>query len=137
MNRIKTVSLSYIEGDFPGSKSFHIHLNQLPVPVCLFSDLSRLYYRLAFLGYAIILFRPRGCQKFLLNEDTTLSKISLIKYFYSIMKSSTSTPQNAKSKDADIIRKTRFLHAIDTRPNHVFVKNICEQEDIKSDRDKY
>lgn len=56
---------------------------------------------------------------------------------YSIMESSTSSPQSAKSQDADIIRKSRFFHAIDTRPDHVTVKDICEQEGIKPDRGKY
>jgi hypothetical protein len=53
------------------------------------------------------------------------------------MKSSTSFPQSAKPQDADIIRKSRFFHVIDTWSNHVIVKNICEQEGIKPDRDKY
>ncbi len=42
-----------------------------------------------------------------------------------------------KSHNADIIRKSRFFHVIDHCSSNVIIKNICEQEEIKSDREKY
>jgi hypothetical protein len=53
------------------------------------------------------------------------------------MAPSTSPPTSRKSPDADTIRKTRFFHAIDHRPEHVFIKDVCKQEDVHFDRGKY
>ncbi len=53
------------------------------------------------------------------------------------MTSFTSSLTSIKSHDADIIRKSRFFHVIDHRSNNVIIKNICEQKEIKSDREKY
>lgn len=46
-------------------------------------------------------------------------------------------PQHAKAHDADNIRKCRFFHAIDHRPENVAMKDVCDQEGIKPDRGKY
>jgi predicted RNA-binding protein YlxR (DUF448 family) len=65
---------------------------------------------------------------------------SVVLIIQPIMKPSTSPPQtslNAARHKLDTIRKTRFFHVIDHRSNHVTVKVICEQEDIKHDRGKY
>ena len=53
------------------------------------------------------------------------------------MEPSNPPPKNAKSQDANAIRKSRFFHAIDNRPNNVTIKDICEQEGVKPDRGKY
>jgi uncharacterized membrane protein len=47
------------------------------------------------------------------------------------------TSPDTGRREADTVRKSRFFHAIDHRPENVIIKNICEQEDIKPDREKY
>ncbi len=45
------------------------------------------------------------------------------------MEPSTPPPQN-KRQEADIIRKTRFFHAIDNRASNVTIKDVCETENV-------
>lgn len=46
-------------------------------------------------------------------------------------------PLIKESNDADTIRKTRFFHVIDHRLENMTIKDVCEQEGIKPDREKY
>ena len=39
-------------------------------------------------------------------------------------------PVPNKSHEADTIKKNRFFHAIDNRPDNVTIKDICEQENV-------
>ncbi len=87
-------------------------------------------------------------RKSLSNESNTLSeKILSSNAFFESTKSSSftmksitsflTTLSNAARHEADIIRKARFFHVIDHRLKNITIKDICEQENIKSDREKY
>jgi hypothetical protein len=72
-----------------------------------------------------------------LSEILSHQNFSDSYFIISIMTSFTSLLTFIKSHDVDIIRKSRFSHVIDHRSKNVIIKDICKQENIKSDREKY
>jgi hypothetical protein len=41
-----------------------------------------------------------------------------------------------KSHEADIIRRTRFFHVIDTRASNIIIKDVCETENVNHNTEK-
>jgi hypothetical protein len=50
----------------------------------------------------------------------------------------TSPPQLTENKhhQADIIRRTRFFHVIDTQASNIIIKDVCEAENVSHNTGK-